>query len=266
MYTRYNYQLLKLMEAKIIITSKDSFINCVEYLNLFAIKLFIDNALVDQNTLNNALLACVGKNPNLQIVELLLDHGSANGWVNQNTLDDALQLCIDKYLNIEYIKIFQTHGATLPTDIVKLINLPDEIFYESIVNLLYEVDLKLLCKCLQSKIFSEKKWQTISTNINFDTFSETDLYMLLYISAESDKYNIFYSLTNYVKHNDKFLFLLLLEIGSGDVFNASLAKFLSSLLTLTHNQLILCQIANTMKLPHILNSIKTNYIKKYKKD
>jgi hypothetical protein len=195
------------MNNTLITSIEESCDSCIRTSNLFAIKVFLENGLIGSVTLNN-----------------------------------MMQRCIDTYANVQIIKLLMDHGATIPSDIQQVIKLPDELFMEAIYNIQFKTDFKLIELCVKSKNLSKIKWDILCSEFDFDQLNDQQMYMLMINASEAQNYFAFRYMADFIKHNERLLFLLLLEVASEEIQCHKCCDHLIGLVKLSQNQLVLCDI------------------------
>jgi hypothetical protein len=206
----------------ILITSiEESCNNCIRSSNLFAIKIFLENGLINSTMLNN-----------------------------------MMQHSIDMYANFQIIKLLIDYGATIPTNIQQIIKLPDELFMEAINDIQFKTDLELVQLCLEPKNYSKVKWNVLCSGFDFDQLNNQQIYSLMKYAYLFSNYFAFCYFTDFVKHNKQLLFLFLFNVSAGWTKSCECYNYLIDLLKLDQNQLVLCDICDKYHLQDILESLK----------
>ena len=217
-----------------ITTKKESFLSCVENSNIFAMKLFLDNEIVDKDTLNK-----------------------------------ALDISINNFSDQEIINVLINCGADIPTDIKILLKLPDNLFFDFVQNCQYQVTEELLFDCIRSKLFTMEKWKFLTQNFDTDRLytDQIKIYELLWSLAEHDRKDLFISLLVNIKDDHRLLFMLMLDLGIPNSCSLNwelCVRHIIDLLDLKPPQIILAFITNNMFLSYIYtkvnNSIEPSYI------
>jgi hypothetical protein len=194
------------MSNTLITSIEESCDNCIRSSNLFAIKIFLENGLINSTMINN-----------------------------------MMQHSIDMYANFQIIKLLIDYGATIPSDIQQIIKLPDELFTEAINDAQFKMDLELVQLCLEPKNYSKVKWDVLCSGFDFDQLNNQQIYSLMECAYKLSNYIAFSYFTDFVKHNKQLLFLFLLHASASSKWSKGY-DYLTELLKPNQNQLILCAI------------------------
>jgi hypothetical protein len=223
------------MSNTLITSIEESCNNCIRCSDLFAIKIYLENGLINSTMLNN-----------------------------------IMQHSIDTYADFQIIKLLIDYGATIPSDIQHVIKLPDELFMEVINDIQFKTDLKLIQLCIESKNFSKTKWDTLCIGFVFDQLNDRQIYSLMIYAYKFNNDLAFCYLIDFIKHNKQLLFLFLLYASASSYWSNKYYDYLTELLKPNQNQLVLCAIHSICRcgsMPiHWDNNIKqiTNKIRSHK--
>lgn len=179
------------------ITNKnDAFLDFIEGSNFFAMKIFLEHGLVDKDT-----------------------------------LDKALETAIENFAPEEIIKLLMNSGGEFVRTIDTIIKLSNDLFFEYITGIDYQVTVEFLIKNLRYG-FTIKKWKYITENFNFDSLnlSEGKSVHDLLFNASYNK-EIFMELLGYLKERTKPLFLLFVNfnIYISSVYNNYLPELVDAI-------------------------------------
>jgi hypothetical protein len=195
------------MNNTLITSIEESCNNCIRSSDLFAIKIYLENGLINSTTLNN-----------------------------------MMQRCIDTYTNFQIIKLLMDYGATLPSDIRQVIKLSDKLFMEVIYDIQFKTDLKLINLCIEPKNYSKVKWDILCSDFDFNQLSNQQIYSLMKYAYLFLNYFVFCFLTDLIKHNEQLLFLFLFDVSAEPRESRECYNYLFNSLKLNQNQLVLCAI------------------------
>ncbi len=182
-------------------------------------------------------------------IKLFLDLGI----IKTATLNDALKLCMNTYSSIDIIKLLLTYGAQMPSNVYDLIKLPDELFYEYINNIPYNVNIDLLYCLVYVKNLTEKKWNYMTSDFDLENLEMDDRFDLLDSASENlySGFIAFKSLLEPVLDNKQFLYRLLLDIGSPEIQCYKCCEYLIDQLFLNENEILLCELLNLQCMDNI---------------
>lgn len=149
-----------------------------------------------------------------------------------------LQLYIDKKWSPETIIFLINHGAKLSDNIIDLVGLPDDIFFDFTSSMSYSVDRALIEKCIVNN--SVPKLEMLSSR---GSFNSLDYFHFCDSSVMEDKLESYYFFIKYLEGNQILLFMLLLNIsesyyGDDDNITNTVFNNLLSQLELTDEHML----------------------------
>ena len=218
-------------------------------------------------TLNAFLTLYIQKDWSKKTISLLIDHGAKipdyikyskaasiyfiiNDKINcldLVSLSNLLQICIDNGLSEDSIITLINQGGMLSNQIIDLINLPDDLFFEYTKNITYTIDKKLIIKCIQSNHIVKTKALCNST-----TFSIEDYYDFCIYSIHDQIIDLYYFFIKYIEDNEILTYMILLEVVDGTCYEenilAIIANDLLSRIHLSDDKLLLFILADPFNL------------------